>query len=280
MVTGEKPRESLRWRLVRQPLFLLSICFGLWMSGEAAASPSYPWLQGAPVSATLEAAAPPPPGFRRLPAEAGSFAAWLRGLPMKPSGAPVRLYDGRLKWHQTYHAAVIDIDTGKQDLQQCADAIMRLRAEYLLASRRASEIAFNYTNGQRVSYPGWLRRNGGGGDYNKFRRYMTAIFTYAGSYSLQREMAPAGVADMRIGDVFIQGGFPGHAVLVIDMAAHPATGEKRFLLMQSYMPAQDMHVLKNPKSPDGTPWYPLNFGEKLVTPEWIFEAKDLRRFKD
>jgi len=86
---------------------------------------------------------------------------------------------------------------------------------------------------------------------------------------------------MRIGDVFIKGGFPGHAVLVVDMAANGATGEKRFLLMQSYMPAQDMHVLKNPKSADGTPWYAMPAqGQELVTPEWIFPAGTLRRFKN
>ncbi|MBN8129444.1 hypothetical protein J0J27_23340, partial [Vibrio vulnificus] len=72
--------------------------------------------------------------------------------------------------------------------------------------------------------------------------------------------------------------FPGHAVLVADMAANPATGEKRFLLLQSYMPAQEIHVLKNPSAADGSPWYPAAFEGDLVTPEWTFAAGSLRRW--
>jgi hypothetical protein len=78
--------------------------------------------------------------------------------------------------------------------------------------------------------------------------------------------------------VFIKGGFPGHAVLVADMVENRQTGEKRFLLLQSYMPAQDIHVLKNPKSEDGTPWYTTAIGDQLVTPEWVFPKTALKRW--
>jgi hypothetical protein len=67
-------------------------------------------------------------------------------------------------------------------------------------------------------------------------------------------------------------------VLVADMAENAATGEKHFLLVQSYMPAQEMHVLKNPKSEDGSPWYKTDFGDQLVTPEWLFPRTALRRW--
>ncbi len=147
---------------------------------------------------------------------------------------------------------------------------MRLRAEYLLASGHAGDIAFNNTNGSRMAYRGK--------SYAEFRRYMRRVFANAGTYSLEREMARVSLADMHIGDVFIQGGFPGHAVLVVDMAEAPSTGEKKFLLLQSFMPAQDMHILTNPHG-GGSPWYSLNFGRELVTPEWIFKAEDLHRFK-
>ncbi len=232
----------------------------------------YPWLKGARITRTLEDAVPALSGFKRTVASPGSFAAWLRHLPMKAAGAPVKLYDGRSKFDQQHHAAVIDIDTGAENLQQCADAVMRLRAEYLLAQGRARDISFNYTNGKRQTFPG--------GSYDQFRRYMRRIFSYAGSYSLEREMQKVPVTSIAVGDVFIQGGFPGHAVLVIDMAENAVTGEKRFLLMQSFMPAQDMHVLKNPHATDASPWYPAALGPELVTPEWIFKAGDLRRFKN
>jgi hypothetical protein len=44
------------------------------------------------------------------------------------------------------------------------------------------------------------------------------------------------------------------------------------------MPAQDIHVLKNPKSADGTPWYSTEIGDQLVTPEWVFLRSALRRW--
>lgn len=251
------------------------------LSHGAEADTRYPWLQGRSAARTLDRAIPPPSGFKRVEVASGSFAAFLQALPLKPAGTEVMLYDGRRKCFGSprpglfacadYHVAVIDIDTGKRDLQQCADAVMRLRAEYLLGAGRKGDIAFNYTNGKRQRFRG--------GSYPEFRRYMDRIFAYAGSYSLEREMKRVPVKDMQIGDVFIQGGFPGHAVLVVDMAENPRTGEKRFLLMQSYMPAQDMHILSNPKMP-GSGWYPLNFGAELVTPEWIFKEGDLRRFRD
>lgn len=241
------------------------------------AAPRYLWLTEASAGpgATLAGRIPPPAGFERIPVAAGSFAEWLRGLPLKPEGTPVRLYDGRLKWSQDKHAAVIDIDTGTRNLQQCADAVMRLRAEYLLASGHARDIAFNDTDGKRRAF------HGEASDRKGFQRYMTQVFAYAGTYSLEREMLKAPVSAMRIGDVFIKGGFPGHAVIVVDMAADAGGGERRFLLAQSYMPAQDMHILKNPKSEDGGPWYKLpQAARELITPEWIFDAGQLRRFKD
>lgn len=240
------------------------------------AAPRYLWPgAGANGSETLIDRVTPPSGFERVPVAEGSFAEWLRNLPLRPPHTPVALYDGRLRWAQDRHVAVIDIDTGKRNLQQCADAIMRLRAEYLLASGRTREIAFNYSDGKRVHY------RGKASDRKAFQRYMIQIFSYAGTYSLEREMVPVSLTDMKIGDVFIKGGFPGHAVLVIDMAQNKATGEKRFLLMQSFMPAQDMHVLKNPRSADGLAWYPLPDPDgELITPDWIFKAKTLRRFKN
>lgn len=258
-------------------LAVFTLLLATWIAiAEAQTAPRYLW-PGADTDPAdiLQERIAPPAGFKREPVEPGSFAEWLRNLPLRPPQTQVRLYDGRPKWSQDKHVAVINIDTGNRDLQQCADAIMRLRAEYQLATGQARQIAFNYTNGKRVRY------RGAASDRKAFRRYMIGIFAYAGTYSLEREMQRVPVAEMQIGDVFIKGGFPGHAVLVADMVRHPVSGERRFLLLQSYMPAQDMHILTNPGSQDGTPWYTLpGPKEQLVTPEWIFEAKSLRRFAD
>lgn len=262
---------------------------------QATAGRVYPWLpeDGRTRQALAERTAPPA-GFARVPVAAGSFADWLRHLPLTPERTPVRYFDGRLKPNQDIHAAVVDLDIGRRDLQQCADAVMRLRAEYLYSTGRRASVAFNFTSGDRIPFTRWAAgwrprvhgnrvrwvRNGSrGDDHASFRKYLTTIFTYAGSYSLAREMAPVRDPNaIRIGDVFIQGGFPGHAVIVVDMAV-AADGSKRILLAQSYMPAQSLHVLRNGRDPKRSPWFALPHGAKFVTPEWTFETKHLRRFR-
>lgn len=61
---------------------------------------------------------------------------------------------------------------------------------------------------------------------------------------------------------------------------HPNAGKKVFLLAQSYMPAQQIHIFVNPTSRNLSPRYELTETDtgKLYTPEWIFEKKDLKRF--
>jgi hypothetical protein len=267
---------------------LLGLCLLTSAMPALAASP-YPWLAAnAPAQATLAGRIAPPPGFERVPVTSGSWGAWLRSLPMKPAGAPVMLFDGRQKPRQDVHVAVIDIDVGRRDLQQCADAVMRLRAEWLYAQRRHGDIAFDYTGGGRVPFSrfvkgerpsengrNWSSGKATGDDYAAFKRYMQQVFAFAGTYSLARELQPV---SRQIGDVFIKGGFPGHAVLVADMVRNASTGEQRFLLLQSYMPAQDIHVLKQPGGADGSPWYPGSFAGGLATPEWQFPEGSLKRW--
>ena len=56
------------------------------------------------------------------------------------------------------------------------------------------------------------------------------------------------VEDIEIGDVFIQTGNPyGHAIIIVDVAINK-NKEKIFMLAQSYMPAQEIHILKNPNN--------------------------------
>jgi hypothetical protein len=255
---------------------------------EAARGYSWPYAPGADTVASRFA---PPPGYKRVAVAPGSFADWLRHLPLKPDGAPVLHFDGRPKPNQNLHAAVIDIDVGKRDLQQCADAVIRLRAEYLYAGGAAerARIAFNFTSGDRIAFARWaegwrpavaanrvtwLRNGARGSDRAQFAAYLEKVFTYAGSKSLERELVPVGARKVEGGDVFIQGGFPGHAVIVVDSAEDP-NGRRVMLLAQSFMPAQSIHVLKNPR---GGVWYDAAAGDP-ETPEWKFQAGQARRFR-
>lgn len=237
-----------------------------------------------------------PDGYSHYKNESGSFGEWLRGLPLLPEGTQVQLYNGELKGNQGAQEAVVNIDVGSKDLQQCADAVMRLRAEYLFATKQYDKIAFNYTSGDRLDYAGWVKGkriavNGNKtsvvysgkkyadiSDHKAFRIYMEDIFNYAGTLSLSREMKKIPLDSMMPGDVFIRGGSPGHAVLIVDMAVNDKTGEKLFMIAQSYMPAQQIHVLKNDNDRQLSPWYKPGVGTLLESPEYDFEWGELRRF--
>jgi hypothetical protein len=88
---------------------------------------------------------------------------------------------------------------------------------------------------------------------------------YAGSAFLERGLVPVDdPANPEGGDTFIEGSFPGHAVLVIDVAEN-AAGERAFLLPQSYMPAQDIHILRSFEAI--SPWY--RFRPELAASRWF-----------
>jgi len=211
---------------------------------------------------------PLPEGFRRMEVSRNSFGAWLRTMRLK-SDRTVYLYNGMMKTNQSAQFAVVDIPVGTRDLQQCADAVMRMRAEYLLASGRSGEIVFHDNAGKAYR---WTT----GGDRVAFERYMQKVFAWCGTLSLEKEMKPVGdLSKLAPGDVFIKGGSPGHAVIVLDVAVDKQ-GKKAFLLAQSYMPAQDIHVLKNPKGLLQQPWYTLDQGNELSTPEWTFQWRNLK----
>lgn len=202
-------------------------------------------------------------------------------------------YNGEEKSNKVA-AAVLSYDVGNKDLQQCADAVMRLRAEYLYKTKQFDALHFNFTNGFNATYSKW--RSGyhiavkGNNvhwtkttkecvSYQSFREYLNVVFTYAGTASLTKELKQVALAQMQIGDVFIKGGSPGHAVIVVDMAMNSKTNKKVFMIAQSYMPAQDIHILINTNQKTISPWYDLAEAvSEIETPEWTFEGNQLKRF--
>jgi hypothetical protein len=236
-----------------------------------------------------------PEGYERIKVNEYSFSGYLRKLPLKPHNTPVRLFNGNLKSNQNVHMAVVDMDIGNRDLHQCADAVIRLRAEYLYQMQEYDKIHFNFTSGFRVDYAKWIQGYRVAVDGNRsywkksvspsntnddFRDYLNLIYTYAGTLSLSKELKNKEYKDIFPGDIFIQAGSPGHAVIVIDLAINKTTGKKIYMLAQSYMPAQEIHILKNPEK-DNSPWYELNPDNRVIeTPEWTFYSHDLKRFEE
>lgn len=236
---------------------------------------------------------PTPKGYIRMEAPANSWAEYLRLLPLKPERTPVYCYDGSKSYWTNSAYGVIDMEIGNQDLQQCADAIIRLRAEWLYQQKRYSDIHFNFTNGfnceylryakgERVRVHGnktsWYQSAGEDYSYKTFRKYLDLVFMYAGTASLSRELHKVDIQDIQIGDIFMQGGHPGHAMLVVDVAQDTITGDKAILVAQSYMPAQDIHIIA---ATNKQPWF---FVKDLIEigyvnlRSWSFELNNLMRF--
>jgi Domain of unknown function (4846) len=247
-------------------------------------------VEGTTISLEQVSDIAPPKGFKRD--KTTDFGLFLRNSKLKKDKA-VYLFDGRLKGNQTAQFAVLDVSVGDRDLQQCADAVMRLRAEFLFGQKQFDLIKFKDGDGFSMDFGRWIKGNRIVFSQNKlswqacttcnssresFMKYLNSVFAFAGTATLAKELKPVNdVKNIEIGDVFIKGGSPGHAIIVMDVAVN-TEGKKVFLLAQSYMPAQDIHILKNPKNGALSPWYSTDFGDVLETPEWDFTKEQLKRF--
>lgn len=275
-------------------LFVIGVSLFFGLGTALAQSRVYPWLNDYDSLKSLVHLVKVPNGFARTKVEEGSYADWLRHLPIREGQKEIYLYDGKKVTGHDANYVVVDVDVGDKDLQQCGDAVIRFRAEYLFSKQLFGSISFIFTSGDTAHYSDWLagyRPNVNGDNvrwirsvesdssYNNFREYLDTVFMYAGTYSLSKEMKQVSSIDsLQIGDAFILGGFPGHAVIVADIAMNPATGTKLFLLIQGYTPAQEIHVIRNPHRSDGLPWFELRTEDTLEILHWQFTEKHLRRF--
>jgi len=257
---------------------------------ESVATPTpYQYLSAQGI--TLESRINVPGGYVRTEVEEGSLTEFLRTYSLKEHGSPVLLYDGSEKWNQDAHVAVFALPIEERDLQQCADSVMRVYAEYYFNTEQYEKIRFHFTNGflaeygkwrdgYRISVEGnnvsWVKSASYDDCYETFVKFMRMVFTYAGTLSMEQESTQISVKEARVGDVILKGGSPGHVVMIVDMCENEQ-GEKAFLLAQGYMPAQEFHVLKNPAHEEN-PWY---YEEELTgsirTPEYGFGEGGLKR---
>jgi len=166
------------------------------------------WQDIEPEAETIISRFRPPEGYQRLTADSSSFAWYLQHLPLKEEGTNVRYYDGRIKPNSFVAAAVIGIPLGQKDLQQCADAIIRIRAEYLRTSGQEERIAFHFTNGTTAVWEKWKNgyrcdvsgnrvkweKNCAYSDSDEtFSDYLETVFMYSGTLSLEKELEAVSV---------------------------------------------------------------------------------------
>mgnify|MGYP001630376465 CR=1 FL=1 len=206
-----------------------------------------------------------PEGFHREEVETDSFAAFMENYALYKDGKKVKLYDKTLKQNQ---------DAGK------ISAFLTIeKMNFHLVNGFACEFS-KWAEGMRVSFSGssttWTQSAAANDDETVFEKYLRFVFAYASTISLSDESKKIKKAEIQAGDIFVQGGSPGHAVMVLDVCTDDS-GRKAFLLGQGFMPAQQFHVLKNPLHEDD-PWYYVDeLTYPLQTPEYTFEKGSLKR---
>jgi hypothetical protein len=220
----------------------------------------------------------------------GSWLYFLQHLPVREG--LVLDYQGNPVADQAKAAMIVNYDVGNKNLQQCADALIRLRAEYLFAVQRYHDITFQFTSGHRFAFEAYCKGmrpviNGNQVSFSHLsagcepshaalRRYLDIVYAYAGTISLSRELHP--VSEITVGTVIITAGSPGHCSIVVDESTTGA-GEKVYKLAESFMPAQSIYILRNTKDPGMGSWYPLKKGITIETASYIFENYKLGRFE-
>ena len=231
--------------------------------------------------------------YKRIAAEQKSFAEYLRNFPLKKAGSPVLLYNGHEKPNQSAHAAVFALPIENQDLQQSAQVIMRLYAEYFYHTAQEEKIKFLFENKTLCKWTDWKRdfRIDVAGSLKKWTRfeqppdknkafldYLRNVFSYTNTFSMQSyESKPISFSELQIGDILMDAGSPGHVCMVVDIAESKKEGQRVFLLAQGFRPAQDFYILKNPNRIND-PWYhEEDFRFPLRTNEYIFPRENWRR---
>lgn len=241
----------------------------------------YAWLAADARIRPLRVAIAPPPGFTRVATKEGSFAAFLRDLPLRPEHTPVRAYTKEVL-HEADDPrihAVVELDVSPTDIQQCADSVIRLHAEWQWTSGKRDAIGYHFLSGDLATWPHYragerpivdgnrVRFQNSASpkdDHVTFRKYLDMVFNYASTISLAGKSSRAvPKEELQAGDFFVLPGGPGHAILILDVASDER-GHKVALLGQGYMPAQDFQVLATSA---GSPWFSLD-GDEVDTPFW------------
>lgn len=220
--------------------------------------------------------------------DVNSWQYFLQHLPVIDK--PILDYRGNPIDYQQKHVGIIPFDVGTSNLQQCADALIRLRAEYLFQQNKFDKIGFHFVGGNFYTWNDYCKglRPVAKGDGVKFilgspsqktheslRRYLDIVYCYASTISLSKELKTA--SDFEIGTVVIHAGSPGHCFIIIDQATNKS-GEKVYKLAEGYSPAQSIYVLRNLNEDGMSPWYRLKKGV-IETASYRFDDYKLGKFE-
>ena len=236
-----------------------------------------------------------PENFRRAYYKEHTFERYLQEYALKPFEAEIINYDGEPYIYQQGHVGILEIPVPKNGLQQCADALIRIRAEYLWDQNRKDEIGFNFTSGHFCSWKKYAEGYRPKVDGNKvtfsktatvntskenFYNYLNLVYLYAGTFSLHHELDKIDSSnELEVGDMIVKPGFPGHILMIVDKATN-GDGKNLFIFAQGNTPAQSVHVLKNLNDTAMSPWYDLEAATTLEIPTYYFDEIKFIRFKE
>lgn len=216
---------------------------------------------------------PTPEGFKRINGDDADYGNFLRSLPLKPKGSVIKYYWGGIADLQELNYAVVDLPL-LSNAEQCADVCMRLRAEYLYQAGQAKDIHFMDVQGNLLKYNGEESRE-------SFEKYLRHVFDVANTYSLRKEMEKRDLGCIQPGDIFV---YPanssqyGHAVMVADVAEN-TNGYLAVLLVEGYLPARSIHVMRNWQDEKNSPWFILDGeSDEITFSAFRFSVDDLRNF--
>ncbi len=245
-------------------------------------------------SLTIKSRINAPKGYKRVSYSKGSFQEYLRNYELKMFGTKIINYDGSEYYWQRGHIGILDVPVPVNGLQQCADALIRIRSEYLWNTNRKDQIGFNFTSGD---YCSWIKYadgfrpkiNGNEVMFHKsasknhskenFYKYLNLIYMYSGTLSLYNELPEIEYAeDLKIGDMLIRGGSPGHIVMICDEVINNE-GKKLYLLFQGNTPAQSVHLVKNLEDSNISPWYELKKNAVIPVSNYTFMSSKFVQFK-
>lgn len=201
----------------------------------------------------------------------GSYAAWVRQMPLKPDNAILSHVGDTVPpgFYRVLAVSALPL-MFRDDLEQCADWCFRLWAEYHRESDKLGRLyLFNY-GGRRM----FFSKSG-----KTFRGFLRWAMANANSYSLKRGCLSVDSTELMPGDMLVQNrdGGIGHVSVAIDVC-RDSSGNKFYLFGYGYMPAQEFHLERADAELGRDGWFSLDGYLQYLNRHFDFGRPAFRRF--
>ena len=229
----------------------------------------------------------PPAGYKRVQVSNDSFGKYLRDFKLREYTTKPLAYDTAAKTLANNDSApavsVLDMDLiNKSNLQEAANSVIRLYAEFLYKQGRFDDIAFNllttpafrldfrtWSEGGRLIEEGnsitWCKEHGEhckhrdvdtGTEYGVFKYYMQNVMLHSNISSLPSNMKSVSMNEVTVGDIIVYADskIPD---IIVDMAEN-ADGSKLLLIARGGNPASEIFIVRNESNSDLNPWHDMN----------------------